>query len=117
MPRLGRDFALEVTRKPTPAMVTCLGGGYVASGSAGLDKVPRPYLPAGLTLLPDEMAGEVQTPLRLPVGLDLTLGEPVIFRHSKAGELAERFREYLLVRGAEVVARVPTYRGEEQCFL
>ena len=65
----------------------------------------------------EEMCGEVQTPLSLPPGLDLPLGAPVIFRHAKGGELAERFDEYLLIAGGEVVATVPTYRGEGQCFL
>jgi len=40
----------------------------------------------------------------------------VLFRHAKAGELAERFNEYLLVAGGEIVDRVPTYRGLGCCF-
>jgi len=114
-------FALEVTRKPAPDMVTCLGGGYVASGPPGLDKVPLPWLPRGLRLLPDECCGEVQTPLRMTTRgatppIDLALGDPIIFRHAKGGELAERFRQMLLVRGSEVVDSVNTYRGDGQCF-
>jgi D-serine deaminase-like pyridoxal phosphate-dependent protein len=35
----------------------------------------------------------------------------VFFRHAKAGELAEHFTEYLLVRGGEVVGEAKTYRG------
>ena len=35
----------------------------------------------------------------------------------KTGELAERFEEFLLVRGSEIVDRVPTYRGEGKTFL
>ncbi|MCC6217296.1 MAG: alanine racemase [Polyangiaceae bacterium] len=110
-------FALEVTRRPATELVTCLGGGYVASGPPGADKVPRPWLPAGVSLLPAEMCGEVQTPLSVPRGVRLELGDPVIFRHAKAGELAERFREVLLLADGQVVDRVPTYRGEGQCFL
>lgn len=110
-------FALEVTRFPAPSMVTCAGGGYVASGTPGADKVPLPWLPSGLTLLKDEMCGEVQTPLELPPGTSLDLGDPVVFRHAKAGELSERFNEILLVQGGELVGRAPTYRGEGRCFL
>jgi D-serine deaminase-like pyridoxal phosphate-dependent protein len=105
-------FALEVTRRPSPAHVTCLGGGYVASGSPGRDREPRPWLPAGLRLLPTEGAGEVQTPLTGEPCAELELGDPVLFRHAKAGEVMERFDEVLLVSGGAVVDRAPTYRGE-----
>ena len=110
-------FALQVTRAPTAGIVTCLGGGLVASGEAGPDRLPLPALPPGLKLLPLEGAGEVQTPLRVPAGTRLGLGDPVFFRHAKAGELAEHFNEYLLVRGERVESRVPTYRGLGRCFL
>ncbi|MEI8257716.1 MAG: alanine racemase [Deltaproteobacteria bacterium] len=110
-------FALQVVRRPAPGVVTCHGGGYVASGEAGPDRLPRPWLPAGMSLFGLEGAGEVQTPVRLPDGLDIALGDPLFFRHAKAGELAEHFREYLLVRGDRIEARVPTYRGEGQAFL
>ncbi len=109
-------FALEVTRLPAPDYATCLGGGYVASGAPGADKVPRPWLPRGVELLPAEMAGEVQTPLRVPPGVALRLGDPVVFRHAKGGELCERFNQVLLVQGGRIVDRVPTYRGEGKCF-
>jgi D-serine deaminase-like pyridoxal phosphate-dependent protein len=110
-------FALEVTRKPSPDHVTCLGGGYVASGPPGPDKVPRPWLPEGLHLVKGEMCGEVQTPLRLDDRSRLAIGDPVVFRHAKGGELAERFDSFLLLSGGEVVASAKTYRGEGQCFL
>jgi hypothetical protein len=45
------------------------------------------------------------------------LGAPVLFRHAKAGELAEHFNEYLLVRGDRVVTHAKTYRGFSFCFL
>lgn len=110
-------FALATVRSSDPGWVTCQGGGYVASGPPGWDKIPIPYLPDGVHLLPGEACGEVQTPLRLEPDCALTVGEPVLFRHAKAGELAEHFREYLLVSGGEIVGRAPTYRGLEQCFL
>ncbi len=110
-------FALQVVRHPAPGLATCLGGGFVASGEAGADRLPLPSLPEGVALLPVEGAGEVQTPLRLPEGMELPLGAPVFFRHAKAGELAEHFNEYLLVYKDQIEARVRTYRGEGHCFL
>jgi D-serine deaminase-like pyridoxal phosphate-dependent protein len=111
-------FALQVVRLPSPDIVTCQGGGYVASGAPGPDKLPYPVLPPGLTYLPLEGAGEVQTPLRLPAGAPrLRVGDPVFFQHAKAGELAERFNDFYLVRGTEIVDRVKTYRGEGMAFL
>jgi D-serine deaminase-like pyridoxal phosphate-dependent protein len=109
-------FALQVTRRPSPDLVTCQSGGFIASGGAGADRLPVPYLPEGLALLGLEGAGEVQTPLAVPPGLRLELGDPVFFRHAKAGELAEHFASYLLVRGDRVEERVPTYRGAGRCF-
>lgn len=110
-------FALPVARKPAPGMVTCLGGGYPASGAAGTDRLPQPWLPAGARLTPLEGAGEVQTPIYYDGPVALHLGDPVLFRHAKAGELCERFNSLLLVRGDKVVDEVQTYRGEGQCFL
>lgn len=110
-------FALEITRTPARNIATCLGGGYVASGASQADKAPLPYLPHGLKLLPAEMAGEVQTPLQLPAGLQLEQGDMVVFRHAKAGELAERFNHYLLIEEGGGVSSAPTYRGQGQCFL
>jgi len=109
-------FALPVVRRPRPGIVTCSGGGYIASGPTGPDRAPIPTLPAGLKLLPLEGAGEVQTPLALPPGLDLPIGAPVFFRHAKAGELAERFQRFLLLRGGRIVGEAKTYRGEGQSF-
>ena len=113
-------FALPVVRRPGAGLVACHGGGYVASGTAGADRLPSPALPPGLKLLSLEGAGEVQTPLDVtgvPRRAELGLGDPVLFRHAKAGELAEHFREYLLIRGSCVEARAPTYRGLGKCFL
>jgi D-serine deaminase-like pyridoxal phosphate-dependent protein len=110
-------FAMPVVRKPSPASATVLGGGYPASGAAGADRLPRPVLPAGLRLERSEGAGEVQTPVLGPGARDLALGDRVWFRHAKAGELCERFASLYLVRGAELVDEVPTYRGEGQTFL
>jgi D-serine deaminase-like pyridoxal phosphate-dependent protein len=111
-------FALQVVRRPGDGIVTCHGGGYVASGKAGRDRLPAPALPEGLRLSSLEGAGEVQTPVELRRdGVELALGDPVFFRHAKAGELAEHFPEYLMVRGSRVEGRAPTYRGLGRCFL
>lgn len=109
-------FALPVVRVSDPGYATCLGGGYVASGAAGLDRLPLPVVPQGARLLPDEGAGEVQTPVRLPPGVTLAHGDPVVFRPAKAGELAERFDHYLLVSGNSITGTAETYRGMGQCF-
>jgi D-serine deaminase-like pyridoxal phosphate-dependent protein len=110
-------YALPVVRLPRPGVVTCLGGGYVASGAVGPDKAPVPWLPAGARLSALEGAGEVQTPIHLPAGADLGLSDPVFLRHAKAGELCERFDALLAIRGDEVVDELPTYRGEGRTFL
>ena len=110
-------FALSVSRIPARGYATVLGGGYIASGESGADRLPQPYLPSGMLLVQAEGAGEVQTPLRLPSGLSLGVGAPVFFRHAKAGELAEHIPEYLFIRGNTVVERAPTYRGENVHFL
>ena len=108
-------FALPVVRKPSPDVATLFSGGYVASGTGTRDRLPRPYLPAGLTLIGVEGAGEVQTPVRGAAAGRLRIGDRVWLRHAKAGELAERFTLYQVLDGDQVTA-VPTYRGEGQCF-
>ncbi|GAA3933164.1 amino acid deaminase/aldolase [Actinomadura viridis] len=110
-------FALPVVRRPGPGVVTCLGGGYLASGPADAMRLPQPYLPTGLSYDSDEGAGEVQTPLIGPVADRLSVGDRVWFRHTKAGELCERFDALHLVDGDRLVRTVPTYRGEGATFL
>ena len=109
-------FALEITRIPKDKTYTCLGGGYIASGGAGKDRLPTPFLPDGATLFDLEGAGEVQTPIHYTGPVELGLGDPVLFRHAKAGELCERFTSLLLIQDGTIVDEVPTYRGEKQCF-
>lgn len=110
-------FALPVVRRPRPDTVTLLGGGYIASGAPGRDRLPQPYLPAGLRLDPLEGAGEVQTPVRGPAARNLKIGDNVYLRHAKAGELCEQFDRLHLVERGEIVDVVPTYRGEGRTFL
>jgi D-serine deaminase-like pyridoxal phosphate-dependent protein len=104
-------FALEVVRRPSPTHITCSGGGYVASGGASANKHAKPVSPEGLRLLSMEMTGEVQTPLEGDAAKSIRLGDPIVFRPSKAGEPLERFSEVLLVSDNKIVDRVPTYRG------
>jgi D-serine deaminase-like pyridoxal phosphate-dependent protein len=94
-----------------------LGGGWVASGAAGKDRLPTPVWPEGLRLVPTEGAGEVQTPLTGETAARLAVGDRVWFRHAKAGELCERVDELHLVDDAAVVGAVRTYRGEGKAFL
>ncbi|WP_030706128.1 amino acid deaminase/aldolase [Streptomyces sp. NRRL F-2580] len=110
-------FAQPVVRRPGVGVVTVLGGGYPASGAAGADRLPVPYLPRGLRYDPQEGAGEVQTPLLGGPADDLLIGDRVWFRHAKAGELCERFDTLHLVEGDRVTATAPTYRGEGRTFL
>ncbi|MFF1905429.1 amino acid deaminase/aldolase [Kitasatospora sp. NPDC058218] len=110
-------FGQPVVRRPGLGVVTVLGGGYPASGAAGPDRSPVPYLPPGLRYDPMEGAGEVQTPLLGAAADDLLIGDRVWFRHAKAGELCERFAELHLIDGDTVVRTVPTYRGELKTFL
>ena len=113
-------FGTAVVRRPGDELVTAYSGGYVASGPPGWSRVPAPLEEQGLRLVRAEAAGEVQTPLKGAEADRLELGDRVWFRHAKAGELAERFTEFVLVSSAagddEVVGRAATYRGEGQCF-
>jgi len=110
-------FALGVTRRPAPGIVTVAGGGWIASGPSGADRQPVPTYPAGLRLLGTEGAGEVQTPLTGAAADGLRVGDRVWFRHAKAGELCEHVDSLHLVEGDEIAAVVPTYRGEAKTFL
>ncbi len=110
-------FVLPVTRRPGPGVATALGGGYVASGPAGPDRLPAPYLPEGLRLDRQEGAGEVQTPLIGTPTRTLRIGDPVYMRHAKAGELGEHFASLYLIAGERIVDEVPTYRGEGLTFV
>jgi D-serine deaminase-like pyridoxal phosphate-dependent protein len=110
-------YALPVVRRPAAGFATLFSGGYVASGTGTPDRLPRPFLPAGLRLTGTEGAGEVQTPVRGAAAGRLRPGDRVWMRHAKGGELAERFGRYhLFDPNREDVVSVPTYRGEGQCF-
>lgn len=110
-------FALSVVRRPRRETATVLGGGWIASGPPGADRMPRPVWPEGLEFAPREMAGEVQTPLTGAAAETLRPGDRVWFRHTKSGELSEHVNAFALVGDGGVVGEVPTYRGEGKVFL
>lgn len=116
-PAPAATFALPVVRRPTDDIATLLGGGWIASGPAGADRLPQVVWPEGLRMLGTEGAGEVQTPLRGPAARTLHVGDRVWLRHTKAGELAEHLDAYALVDGDRVSGELPTYRGEGKAFL
>ena len=116
-PRPALVYALPVVRRPAPGIATLFSGGYVASGTGTPDRLPSPFLPAGLRLNRNEGAGEVQTPVVGTAADRLRPGDRVWMRHAKAGELAERLTEYHLIDPDRVdIEATPTYRGEGQCF-
>ncbi len=110
-------YAIEIVRIPKTHLYTCAGGGYIASGSVGVDKQPSPYLPHDTELLPLEGAGEVQTPIRYRGEVPLQHGDPIFMRHSKSGELCERFDSLYCISDGKIIERVFTYRGEGKCYL
>ena len=116
-PRPALLIGAQVVRRPAPGIATLLGGGWIASGVPGKDRLPTIHHPAGLAFAPQEGAGEVQTPVIGPAADDLRVGDTVWLRHAKAGEMAEHMTEYHLVSGDAVVGSAPTYRGEGRLFL
>lgn len=113
-------FDLQIVRRPEENWYTCLGGGYVASGEPGWDRIAKIFNTEnsqlkGKHLSAFEATGEVQTPVfsREP----LQVGQSLTFRHAKAGELMERFNEVQLIQNGCVIETVKTYRGYGQCFI
>lgn len=110
-------YAIEITRIPNKHIYTCAGGGYIASGAMGNDRLPKVHLPKGAKLTKNEGAGEVQTPVFYKGDIPLSHGDPIIMRHSKAGELTEHFQQIHLIKDGKVTDFYKTYRGDFQCFL
>lgn len=109
-------FGVPVTRRTDARGVTVHGGGLVASGVPGPDRLPTPWLPEGIRVTGMEGTGEVQTPLVGPGTEDLSIGDLVWFRHTKSGELFEHTHTAHLLAGDVFVDHVPTYRGEGLAF-
>lgn len=109
-------FGLRVTRKFADDVVVCHGGGYIASGAVGVDRLPQFLEQKKFHFVPLEGAGEVQTPIVVKQG-KVAIGDTVYFRHAKAGELCERFQVLHAVEKGEYIEAIGTYRGDGQCFL
>lgn len=109
-------FALPVVRKPARDIVTCFGGGYLASGPPDELRLPDPVWPEGLSFLEDEGIGEIQTPLLGRAARNLSIGDRVLFRHRNAGELCERFDDLAVISTDGQITHTPTYRGEGKNF-
>ncbi|MET0726516.1 MAG: amino acid deaminase/aldolase, partial [Leifsonia sp.] len=116
-PAPAASFALSIVRRPDPDTATILGGGWIASGPPAPDRLPKIVWPAGLTLAPREMAGEVQSPVSGRAARAMRAGDRVWLRHTKSGELSAHVNEFALVDGGAVTGMTPTYRGEGKAFL
>jgi D-serine deaminase-like pyridoxal phosphate-dependent protein len=120
-PAPAASFALSVVRRPNAQTATLLGGGWIASGPPGPDRLPSIAWPTGLAMVAREMAGEVQTPVTGAAASILRLGDRVWLRHTKSGELSEHLDGFHLVDTVDGRARVvgvaATYRGDGKVFL
>ena len=115
-PRPAGYYALDVVRRPATDLATLFSGGFIASGPTGASRAPTPVWPEGLALTRAEGAGEVQTPVRGPGAGALAVGERVLLRHAKAGEMCERLAEVARIDADGGTRVVPTYRGEGRVF-
>ena len=115
-PAAASFFVLPVVRRPGRRVATLAGGGWVASGPPGRDRLPVLADPPGLRYAGQEGPGEVQTPVRGKAADRLRIGDQVWLRHAKSGEPAEHLTEVHLVADGAVAAVWPTYRGEGQVF-
>ena len=116
-PQPAEWFVLPVVRRPNPETVTVAGGGRVASGPIGKDRLPVVDWPQGLKTSSLEGFGEVQTPLTGEAACTMRIGDHVWMRPSKAGEQTEYIDTVLVASGGEVVDEWPTYRGEGRSFV
>ena len=116
-PAPAASFALDVVRRPADDIATLLGGGWIASGPVGPDRVPKVVWPEGLRMIAREGAGEVQTPLQGAAARELGVGDRVWLRHTKAVEVSEHLAAFALVENGVLVGELPTYRGEGKVFL
>ncbi len=109
-------FVLSVVRKPRRDIVTLFSGGYIASGPTNKNRQPLPTWPQGLKPIGTEGAGEVQSPLKGQAARSLSIGDRVVMRYAKAGEMCERFDQVAIVDSGGAVQLMPTYRGEGKNF-
>ena len=105
-------FGLPVARRPSPRWPPSHGGGLIASGPAGADRLPTPWAPAGLHLTGLEGAGEVQTPLTgHPRGAAGDRRPGVVPARQVGRAVRARQRPCTCSPGSEFVDTVPSYRG------
>ncbi|MBW8870688.1 MAG: amino acid deaminase/aldolase, partial [Leifsonia sp.] len=120
-PAPAASFALSVVRRPNAETAVLLGGGWIASGPPGPDRLPKVEWPTGVSMVAREMAGEVQTPLTGAAAAVMRIGDRVWLRHTKSGELSEHLDGFQLVDTidgrARVVGVAATYRGDGRLFL
>ncbi len=113
--RPAAGFALRITRNPSPNIYTCQSGGYIASGPVELSKQPKFYYPETAKFLTNEGFGEVQSPFKY-TGSDLNIGDIVLLRHAKAGELSEHFNNIHIFKNDAYFGTWKTYRGNGTSF-
>ena len=117
-PAPAASFAMSVVRRPNADIATVLGGGWIASGPPGDDRLPRSAWPEGLKYLPREAAGEVQTPVQGDAAARSARRRPGVVAAREGGRALRAPRtSSLLVEGDAVIDRIPTYRGEGKAFL
>ena len=74
--------------------------------------MPVPVYPPGLGYSATEGAGEVQTPLHGSAARELRIGDPVWFRHAKAGEMTEHVDRMIAVDADGTHHEWDTYRRQ-----
>lgn len=58
----------------------------------------------------------MQTPIFYDGEERVAIGDSILFRHSKAGELCERFPVLYRIKQGEIVGEYSTYRGMDNAF-
>ena len=83
--------------------------------SLGSDQLNLAHMAMGIS----GEAGEVVDICKKVIAYNkpLALGDPVLFRHAKAGELCEHVQELVLLGPGGSLERAPTYRGDGFAFV
>ena len=105
-----------MTRRPAPGIVTVAGGGWIASGPPGADRLPTPTYPAGLRWSPPRAPARCRRRCAARGRRGCGVGDRVWFRHAKAGELCEQVDVLHALAGDGLTGTLPTYRGEGRAF-
>ena len=110
-------FAMPVVRKPSAVDRDRAGRRLPRLGRRRAEPRPLPPPARRPAARPLRRRGRGADPGARRRGPRPAVGDRVYFRHTKAGELCERFDSLHLVSGDRVVDEVPTYRGEGRTFL